>query len=95
MEEAIQIERARVTSLMRTTGESVGRFSTTMSSIIGNLNGSRDEKVLEAAATGLAGLREMGIGVTDSSIVMNTELVTAIHLQGMIALAEAIIVPER
>ena len=65
-----------------------------MSSIMGNLNGSRDEKVLEAAATGLAGLREMGIGVTDSSIVMNTELVTAIHLQGMIALAEAIIVPE-
>jgi len=62
-----------------------------MSSIMGNLNGSRDEKALEAAATGLAGLRESGIRVTDSSIVMNTELVTAIHLQGMFALAEAII----
>jgi succinate dehydrogenase/fumarate reductase flavoprotein subunit len=56
-----------------------------------DLNGSRDEKVLETAAAGLAGLRETGIRVTDSSIVMNTELVTAIHLQGMIALAEAII----
>ena len=91
VEEAIQVERDRVTSLMGTSGESVGRISTTMSSIMSNLNGSRDEKVLETAATGLAGLRETGIRVTDSSIVMNTELVTAIHLQGMIALAEAII----
>ena len=91
VEEAIQVERARVTSLMGTTGESVGRVSTTMSSIMGNLNGSRDEKDLKAAATGLAGLREMGIRVTDHSMVMNTELVTAIHLEGMIALAEAII----
>ena len=62
-----------------------------MSSIMGNLNGSRDEKDLEAAATGLAELREMGIRVTDPSMVMNTELVSAIHLEGMIALAEAII----
>ena len=29
--------------------------------------------------------------MTDPSTVMNTELVTAIHLEGMIALAEAII----
>ena len=58
---------------------------------MGNLNGSRDEKDLKAAATGLAGLREMGIRVTDPSMVMNTELVTAIHLEGMITLAEAII----
>lgn len=94
VEEAIQSERDRVTSLMGTTGESVGRVSTTMSSIMENLNGSRDEKTLEAAATSLAGLRDTGIRVTDHSMVMNTELVTAIYLEGMIALAEAIISSE-
>ena len=94
VEDAIQVEQARVTSLRSVAGESVGRVSTAMSSIMGNLNGSRDEKALNAAAAGLAGLRETGIRVTDSSMVMNTELVTAIHLEGMIALAEAIIGPE-
>ncbi len=91
VEEAIQVERARVKSLRGAIGESVGRVSTAMSSIMGNLNGSRDEKTLNAAAAGIAGLRETGIRVTDPSTVMNTELATAIHLEGMIALAEAII----
>ncbi|SVA38814.1 uncharacterized protein METZ01_LOCUS91668 [marine metagenome] len=91
VEGAIQAEQNRVASLMRGDGESVGRVSTTMSSVMSNLNGTRDERALEAAATSLAGLREKGIGVTDPSMVMNTELVTAIHLEGMFALAEAII----
>jgi len=91
VEKAIQVERARVTSLKGAVGESVGRVSTAMSSIMSNLNGNRDEKTLNAAAAGLANLRETGIRVTDPSTVMNTELVTAIHLEGMIALAEAII----
>ena len=91
VEGAIQAEQNRVASLMRGGGESVGRVSTAMSSIMSNLNGTRDERALEAAATSLAGLREKGIGVTDHSMVMNTELVTAIHLEGMFALAEAII----
>jgi len=91
VEEAIQDERARVSSLRSVGGESVGRVSTAMSSIMGNLNGSRDEKILNAAAAGIAGLRETGIRVTDPSTVMNTELVTAIHLEGMFTLAEAII----
>jgi succinate dehydrogenase/fumarate reductase flavoprotein subunit len=91
VEGAIQAEQNRVASLMRGDGESVGRVSTAMSSVMSNLNGTRDERALEAAATSLAGLREKGIGVTDPSMVMNTELVTAIHLEGMFALAEAII----
>jgi len=91
VEESIQVEQNRVASLMRGNGESVGRVSTAMSSVMSNLNGTRDERALEVAATNLAGLREKGIGVTDPSMVMNTELVTAIHLEGMFTLAEAII----
>ena len=91
VEGAIQAEQNRVVALMRGDGESVGRVSTAMSSVMSNLNGTRDERALKAAATSLAGLREKGIRVTDPSMVMNTELVTAIHLEGMFALAEAII----
>jgi succinate dehydrogenase/fumarate reductase flavoprotein subunit len=56
-----------------------------------NLNGTRDESSLQAAAAGIAELRDGGIRVTDPSMVMNTELATAIHLEGMLTLAEAIV----
>ena len=69
----------------------MGRVSSAVSTIMAGLNGSRDENSIEAAATGIAGLREGGIKVTDSSMVMNTELATAIHLEGMLTLAEAIV----
>jgi len=84
-------QKARVASLMGGSGESVGRVSSAVSSIMANLNGARDEISLQAAAAGIAGLRDGGIKVTDSSMVMNTELATAIHLEGMLTLAEAIV----
>jgi succinate dehydrogenase/fumarate reductase flavoprotein subunit len=89
--DATSAQKARVASLMGRSGESVGRVSSAVSTIMAGLNGSRDENSLEAAATGIAGLREGGIKVTDSSMVMNTELATAIHLEGMLTLAEAIV----
>ena len=89
--DATSAQKARVASLMGRSGESVGRVSSAVSTIMAGLNGSRDENSLEAAATGIAGLREEGIKVTDSSMVMNTELATAIHLEGMLTLAEAIV----
>ena len=89
--DATGVQKARVASLMGGSGEPVGRISSAVSSIMANLNGARDENSLEAAAAGIAGLREGGIKVTDSSMVMNTELATAIHLEGMLTLAEAIV----
>ena len=89
--DATSAQKARVASLMGRSGESVGRVSSAVSTIMAGLNGSRDENSIEAAATGIAGLREGGIKVTDSSMVMNTELATAIHLEGMLTLAEAIV----
>ena len=84
-------QKARVASLMGGSGESVGRVSSAVSSIMANLIGALDEISLQAAAAGIAGLRDGGIKVTDSSMAMNTELATAIHLEGMLTLAEAIV----
>jgi len=89
--DATSAQKARVASLIGGSGEPVGRVSSAVSTIMANLNGARDENSLEAAAAGIAGLREAGIRVTDSSMVMNTELATAIHLEGMLTLAEAIV----
>ena len=89
--DAISAQKARVASLMGGSGEPVGRVSSAVSSIMANLNGTRDESSLQAAAAGIAELRDGGIRVTDSSMVMNTELATAIHLEGMLTLAEAIV----
>ena len=89
--DATRAQKARVASLMGGSGESVGRVSSAVSSIMANLNGARDENSLQAAADGIAGLRDGEIKVTDSSMVMNTELATAIHLEGMLNLAEAIV----
>jgi succinate dehydrogenase/fumarate reductase flavoprotein subunit len=53
-------------------------------------NGSRDEASLKAAAASLATLKATGIKVTDSSMVMNTELSAALEVEGMISIAEQI-----
>lgn len=54
------------------------------------VNGSRDENSLATAASSLAELKSAGIKITDSSSVMNTELSTALKLEGMISVAEQI-----
>ena len=55
------------------------------------VNGSRDETSLAKAAEELSNLRESGMTLTDKSRVMNTELATALRLQGMLSLAESIV----
>ena len=75
-------------------GNSVSRVSNSLTSIMSAVNGSRDENSLAKAAEDLSNLRESGISLTDISRVMNTELATALRLQGMMALAEAIVSTE-
>jgi succinate dehydrogenase/fumarate reductase flavoprotein subunit len=53
-------------------------------------NGSRDESSLKAAVNAISEIKKTGIKVTDQSTVMNTEVCSALRLQGMITLAEQI-----
>lgn len=89
---ATEESQARVENLRNGEGSSVGQTGATLSSIMASCaNGSRDEASLKAAAASLANLKSSGIKVTDSSSVMNTELATALKIEGMIALAEQIV----
>lgn len=82
---------ARVEALHSDEGTSVGQTAATLSSIMASCaNGSRDEASLKAAGASLADLKEKGIKVTDSSSVMNTELASALQVEGMITLAQQI-----
>jgi succinate dehydrogenase/fumarate reductase flavoprotein subunit len=56
-----------------------------------NVNGNGDERSLASAASALDEIRGAGIKVTDASSVMNTELTTALHLEGLMLLADAIV----
>ncbi len=91
VEQATEAGQARVEALRSDEGASVGQTAATLSSIMASCtNGSRDEASLKAAAASLADLKSAGIKLTDSSKVMNTELATALQVEGMIALAEQI-----
>jgi succinate dehydrogenase/fumarate reductase flavoprotein subunit len=91
VEEACEAAKARIEALQNGTGSSVGQVAATLSSIMASCrNGSRDEASLKAAAASLAALKSTGIKVTDSSMVMNTELSAALEVEGMISIAEQI-----
>ena len=81
----------KLESLKSGNGASVGQVSATLASVMSSCtNGSRDESSLKAAADAVADMNKKGIKVTDQSTVMNTEMCSALNLQGMLTLAEKI-----
>ncbi len=88
---ATEESEARIEALRSDEGASVGQTAATLASIMASsANGSRDEASLKAAAASLSELKSKGIKVTDPSSLMNTELATALQVEGMIVLAEQI-----
>jgi succinate dehydrogenase/fumarate reductase flavoprotein subunit len=55
------------------------------------INGKRNESSLQSASKYLSNLKSKQIKITDKSRVMNTEMATALKLQGMIELANQIV----
>ena len=84
----------RITSLSNNSGHSVGQVSASISSTMQNINGNRNESALASASSALDEIRGAGIKVTDKSGVMNTELASALHLEGMLRLAGIIVSSE-
>ena len=84
----------RITSLSNNSGHSVGQVSASISSTMQNINGNRNESALASAVSALDEIRGVGIKVNDKSSVMNTELATALHLEGMLMLADIIVSSE-
>ena len=91
VEKAVVKSSKRVDTLKSGNGVSVGQASATLSSVMASCtNGSRDESSLKAAADAISEMKKNGIKVTDQSTVMNTEMCSALNLQGMLTLAEKI-----
>ncbi len=91
VEKEVTKSEKRIRKLHTSDGNSVGQTAATLASIMsGCVNGSRDENSLATATSALAELKSSGIKITDSSSVMNTELSTALKLEGMISVAEQI-----
>ena len=91
IEAAAQAAENQIDNLASDSGDSVSRVSNSLTSIMSAVNGSRDETSLAKAAEELSNLSESGLTLTDKSRVMNTELATALRLQGMLSLAESIV----
>ena len=94
IEDAFAAAESRLEQLTSGSGQPVSQVSNSLTSIMSTVNGSRDEVSLANAAENLNTLRESGITVSNSSRVMNTELASALRLQGMLALAEKIVSAE-
>ena len=94
IEAAAQAAENQIDNLASDSGDSVSRVSTSLTSIMSAVNGSRDETSLAKAAEELSNLRKSGLTLTDKSRVMNTELATALRLQGLLTLAESIVSAE-
>ena len=77
-------------SLGYSDGWPVGQVAARLVSAMRSINGATDDAAHAAAHASISEIREAGIKVTDKSPVMNTELVSALQLEGLVSIAEAI-----
>ncbi len=86
IEQAVQEASDRITSIREGEGMTVGNFASKLSSAISTGPSSKD-----AALAEIHNIKDSGIRLTDTSKVMNTEMVEALRLHGLASVAEAII----
>jgi succinate dehydrogenase/fumarate reductase flavoprotein subunit len=55
-----------------------------------SIKDATDDSAHSAAHASISEIREAGIRVTDKSPVMNTELISALQLEGLVSIAAAI-----
>ena len=86
IEQAVQEASDRITSIREGEGMTVGNFASKLSSAISTGSSSKN-----AALAEINNIKDYGIRLTDTSKVMNTEMVEALRLHGLASVAEAII----
>ena len=83
IEEAVKQQSDRISSIMGGDGMTVAKFHSKLASAISS--GSSIEKSLDEVRE----IKDTGISLTDTSSVMNTEMVEALRLVGLALVAEA------
>ena len=81
----------RIESLQSPNGLPVGQASSNLVSAMRLVNGANDVAALTAARDSITEIREAGIRITDNSPAMNTEIASALQLEGLVSIAEAIV----
>ena len=85
IEEAVKGESARISSIMGGDGMTVAKFHSKLTSAISS--GSSNK----ASLAEVRAIKDTGISLSDTSSVMNTEMVEALRLVGLASIAEAIL----
>ena len=80
----------KVDSMFGSEGSPVGQVTRALSSAMSNIDGTGEESAMAVAMAGINEISNAGIRVTDPSRSMNTELVSAIHLDGLLTIAKNI-----
>ena len=91
LENSENSSRKKIEDLLSTKeGITVGQLSNKLTKIFTDLNGNFDSAVLESTNKSIQELKKDKIRIIDKSLAMNTELTSAIKLEGLIAIAETI-----
>ena len=80
----------RIESLQSPNGLPVGQTASRLVSAMCSVNGA-NAAALTAAQNSIREIQEAGIRVTDNSPAMNTELISALQLEGLISIAESMV----
>ena len=90
IERATSNSQAKIEQLFSSDGSPVGHTAKALSSAMAIVDGSGDQSSLAVAQASINEISKSGIRVTHQSRKMNTELVSALHLDGLLALASLI-----
>ena len=90
MEEELSEAQSRVDALFSSEGSPVGHAAKALSTAMRIIEGNSDQSSLAVVQASINEISASGIRVTDPSRRMNTELVSALHLEGLLAIAGAI-----
>jgi len=85
IENAVKEQSDRISSMMGGDGMTVAKFHSKLTSAISSGPSA------EASLAGVRGIKDTGIRLSDTSSVMNTEMVEALRLVGLASVAEAIL----
>ena len=86
IEQAVRDAANRITSFREGDGMTVGNFASKLSSAVSTGSSSKSVALAE-----IDNIKDSGIRLTDTSKVMNTEMVEALRLHGLASVAESIV----
>ena len=90
IQQALSSSQNKIDQMFSAEGSPVGHVVKALSSAMRIVDGSGDQSSMAVAQASINEISSLGMRVTDPSRRMNTELVTALHVDGLLSLARVI-----